>query len=211
MTAEPSSSRSNSAGPTGSAPSSAAAGFAGGGAGQQPEAQLRFDLGGSEAERRGYRGPTVCKIVGISYRQLDYWARTELAVPSVRRARGSGIPRLYSFEDIVELRVIKRLLDAGVSLQRVRSAVEELRRRGGSLADVTLISDGTTVYWIDDDAEVIDLLHRGQGVFAIALGPVVDSLRGEVTAFPTESVAGRADTAAPAREAGDGDAATTSG
>ncbi len=148
--------------------------------------QLRFDE--DDQHLVGFRGPTVCKIVGITYRQLDYWARTGLVVPSVRDAQGSGTQRLYSFDDLVELRVMKRLLDTGVSLQRVRQAVEELRRRGRTPGDVTLLSDGTTVYALDDNAQVIDLLARGQGVFAIALGPIVSELRGEVTQFPFEEV-----------------------
>ena len=149
-------------------------------------AQLRLDVGAMGGATEGYRGPTVCKIVGITYRQLDYWARTGLVNPSVRRAEGSGTQRLYSFDDIVQLRVVKRLVDTGVSLQRVRLAIDELRDRGRSPSDVTLVSDGTSVFMVDDNAQVVDLLARGQGVFAIALGPVVDELRGEVTAFPTE-------------------------
>lgn len=148
--------------------------------------QLTLDVGDSAPV--GYRGPTVCKIVGISYRQLDYWDRTELVTPSVREASGSGSQRLYSFDDVVALRVVKRLVDTGVSLQRIRLAVDELRRRGTSLAEATLVSDGTTVYAVDDDAQLVDLLRRGQGVFAIAVGPVVDELRGEVTAFPSERI-----------------------
>lgn len=136
----------------------------------------------------GYRGPTVCKIVGITYRQLDYWARTELVLPSVRGADGSGTQRLYSFDDIVALRVVKRLLDTGVSLQKVRAAIEELRRRGHGLADSTLASDGTSVFALEDDDQLVDLLKNGQGVFAISVAPVVDELRGEVTAFPSERV-----------------------
>ena len=147
---------------------------------------MALDVGQLDEERVGYRGPTVCKIVGISYRQLDYWTRTELVTPSVRAAKGSGTQRLYSFDDVVQLRVIKRLLDTGVSLQRVRGAVEELRVRGQTPADMTLVSDGTSVYALDDDRQVVDLLANGQSVFAIALGPVVEQLRGEVTAFPTE-------------------------
>lgn len=150
-----------------------------------PAGQLRLDVG-DDLTAVGYRGPTVCKIVGITYRQMDYWARTGLVTPSVQQAEGSGTQRLYSFDDIVQLRVVKRLLDTGVSLQRVRLAIEEVRRRGRSIADVTLVSDGSSVFMMDDNAQVIDLLQRGQGVFAIALGPVVDELRGEVTAFPTE-------------------------
>ena len=148
--------------------------------------QLRLDVGTAGGHTEGYRGRAVCKIVGITYRQLDYWARTGLVNPSVRQAEGSGTQRLYSFDDVVQLRVVKRLVDTGVSLQRVRLAIDELRDRGRSPSDVTLVSDGSSVFMVDDNAQVIDLLARGQGVFAIALGPVVDELRGEVTAFPTE-------------------------
>ena len=167
--------------------------------------QLQLDVG--DGDRFGYRGPTVCKIVGITYRQLDYWARTGLVSPSVRQAEGSGTQRLYSFDDVVQMRVVKRLLDTGVSLQRVRIAIDELRSRGRSPADVTLVSDGTSVFMVDDNAQVIDLLQRGQGVFAIALGPVVDQLRGEVTAFPTEPAVA-ADEAVPAEHLDDAATAT---
>jgi DNA-binding transcriptional MerR regulator len=151
-----------------------------------------------DEHRVGYRGPTVCKIVGITYRQLDYWARTGLVEPSVQKARGSGSQRLYSFDDLVELRVIKRLLDTGVSLQRVREALDELRRRGSGPSDVTLMSDGESVYALDDQQQVFDLLARGQGVFAIALGPVVDELRGEVSEFPVEAIRAEEEPVAPA-------------
>jgi DNA-binding transcriptional MerR regulator len=127
----------------------------------------------------------VCDIVGISYRQLDYWARTGLVTPSIRRATGSGSQRLYAFEDIVRLRVVKRLLDAGVNLERIRVALDELAAQGRALTDVTLASDGRTVYAIDDDRQLLDLLRRGQGVFAIALEPLVDELRGEVRLLPS--------------------------
>ncbi len=146
--------------------------------------QLRLDVG--DEAPVGYRGPTACKIVGITYRQLDYWARTDLVSPSVQRADGSGSQRLYSFNDIVSLRVVKRLLDAGVSLQRVRLAIETLAAQGRTPSDVTVVSDGTNVFMVDDDAEVIELVMGGQGVFAIALGPIVEELEGEVSAFPTE-------------------------
>jgi DNA-binding transcriptional MerR regulator len=153
-----------------------------------PAGQLSFDVGDVGGAEHGYRGPTVCKIVGITYRQLDYWARTGLVEPTVQRAEGSGTQRLYSFDDVLQIKVVKRLLDTGVSLQKVRLAVEELRARGRSLAESTLISDGVSVYALDDDAEVLDLLRRGQGVFAISLEPVVEELRGEVSAFPAERV-----------------------
>lgn len=149
----------------------------------------------------GYRGPAVCKIVGITYRQLDYWARTDLVLPSVQQAKGSGTQRLYAFDDIVQLRVVKKLLDTGVSLQRVRTAVEDLRRRGSDINDQTLVSDGETVYAVDDHQEVIDLLQRGQSVFAIALGPVVEELRGEVREFPAEPAESGLATVTDIREA----------
>lgn len=128
----------------------------------------------------GFRGPQVCKIVGISYRQLDYWARTGLATPSVQAAQGSGSQRLYSFEDLVELKLIKNLLDTGVSLQRVRQAIDNLRELGHDVTGVTLVGDGTSVYACKSPDEVIDLLRNGQGVFGIAIDPVKDELRGSV-------------------------------
>jgi DNA-binding transcriptional MerR regulator len=143
------------------------------------QGQLVLDL--PSDDRPGYRGPAVCGVVGITYRQLDYWARTGLVSPSIRGAKGSGSQRLYSFEDIVRLRVIKRLLDAGVNLERIRAALDELTRLGRALSEVTLASDGRTVYAIDDDRQLLDLLQRGQGVFAIAVDPLIDELRGEVS------------------------------
>ena len=156
---------------------------------QQTEAgQLAFDVGDAAGDRAGYRGPAVCKIVGITYRQLDYWDRTGLVSPSLRKAEGSGTQRLYAFSDVVRLKVVKRLLDTGISLKKVRLAVEELRARGRSLADATLVSDGESVYALEEDAQLLDLLRRGQSVFAIALHPLVDEVRGDVAAFPTEPV-----------------------
>ena len=160
--------------------------------------QLALDIGDDGVTRDGYRGPTVCKIVGVTYRQLDYWARTGLVEPSIQKAEGSGTQRLYSFDDVVRVRLVKRLLDTGVSLQKVRLAIDELRAQGRTVADTTLVSDGNSVYAMDDGRQLLDLLKRGQGVFAIALDPVVDELRGEVTAFPTERVRDADLVAAPA-------------
>jgi DNA-binding transcriptional MerR regulator len=143
-------------------------------------------LPGLEDGPVGYRGPAVCKIVGISYRQLDYWTTTGLVSPSVRDADGSGSQRLYAFDDIVQLKVIKRLLDAGVSLQRIRAAIEFVQDRGLSLQHITLLSDGTSVYALDDKNDIIDLLQRGQGVFAIALDPVYAEVEAEITKLPSE-------------------------
>lgn len=132
---------------------------------------------------QGFRAPDVCKLVGITYRQLDYWARTGLLRPTLRTAHGSGSQRLYSFSDVVQLKVIKRLLDAGMSLKKIRQAIEILREQMQSdrpLDDVTLLSDGQTIYAAESSQEVVDVFHRGQGVFGIAVGPVQHELEGEV-------------------------------
>lgn len=135
----------------------------------------------------GFRGPVACKVVGITYRQLDYWARTGLVEPSIRSAQGSGSQRLYSFGDVLVLKVVKRLLDTGVSLQQIRVAVDSLRDRGvDDLQQVTLMSDGATVYACTSNDEVIDLLQGGQGVFGIAVGRVWREVEGELSQLPAE-------------------------
>ena len=135
----------------------------------------------------GFRGPVACSAAGITYRQLDYWARTGLVVPEVRSASGSGSQRLYSFRDILILKVIKRLIDAGISLQQIRTAIEHLRARGvADLTQVTLMSDGVSVFECTSDDEVIDLLRGGQGVFGIALGGVWRSIEGTLSELPAE-------------------------
>ena len=135
----------------------------------------------------GFRGPTACSAAGITYRQLDYWARTGLVEPTVRSAGGSGTQRLYSFKDILLLKIIKRLLDAGVSLQQIRIAIEHLRRRGTEdLTRVTLMSDGASVYECRSADEVIDLLQGGQGVFGIAIGGVWREIEGSLAELPSE-------------------------
>jgi DNA-binding transcriptional MerR regulator len=135
----------------------------------------------------GFRGPTACNAAGITYRQLDYWARTGLVEPTVRSATGSGTQRLYSFRDVLLLKVIKRLLDVGVSLQQIRTAVHHLRERGtDDLTQVTLMSDGASVYECTSDDEVIDLLQGGQGVFGIAIGGVWREIEGSLLELPSE-------------------------
>jgi DNA-binding transcriptional MerR regulator len=135
----------------------------------------------------GFRGPVACSAAGITYRQLDYWARTGLVEPSVRSATGSGSQRLYGFRDILVLKVVKRLLDTGISLQQIRSAVEFLRDRGSSdLTRVTLMSDGVSVYECTSPDEVVDLLQGGQGVFGIALGRVWQEVEGKLAELPSE-------------------------
>lgn len=135
----------------------------------------------------GYRGPTACGAAGVTYRQLDYWARTGLLEPSVRNPSGSGTQRLYSFRDILVLKIIKRLLDTGISLQQIRIAVNALRERGvQDLAHITLMSDGASVYECTSDDEVIDLVRGGQGVFAIAVGSVWREVEGQLAELPSE-------------------------
>lgn len=142
-------------------------------------------------ENAGYRGPTACKAAGITYRQLDYWARTGLVEPSVKSATGSGTQRLYGFRDILVLRVVKRLLDSGVSLQQIRTAVSTLRERGvEDLSRITLMSDGASVYECTSDDEVIDLVQGGQGVFGIALGKVWRELEGSLSELPADRADG---------------------
>jgi DNA-binding transcriptional MerR regulator len=171
---------------------------------QAEEQQLLFGeepIGGASPagalvpEDIGFRGPIACSAAGITYRQLDYWARTGLVEPSVRPASGSGSQRLYGFRDILVLKVVKRLLDTGISLQQIRSAVEFLRDQGSSdLAQVTLMSDGVSVYACTSPNEVVDLLQGGQGVFGIALGRVWQEVEGSLAELPSEvseSAAGR--------------------
>lgn len=138
-------------------------------------------------EDHGFRGPIACRAAGITYRQLDYWARTGLVEPSLRSATGSGTQRLYSFRDVLVLKVVKRLLETGVTLQQIRVAISTLRERGvEDLAQITLMSDGATVYECTSNDEVIDLLQGGQGVFGIAVGRVWREVEGDLAHLPTE-------------------------
>jgi len=149
----------------------------------------------------GFRGPVACSAAGITYRQLDYWARTGLVVPEVRGATGSGTQRLYSFRDILILKVIKRLIDAGISLQQIRTAIEHLRVRGvEDITQVTLMSDGVSVFECTSDDEVIDLLRGGQGVFGIALGGVWRDIEGTLADLPVERAVAEPEPAATSDE-----------
>lgn len=152
------------------------------------------------SEDLGYRGPAACKAAGITYRQLDYWARTGLVEPSVRGAAGSGSQRLYGFRDILVLKVVKRLLDTGVSLQQIRTAIQTLRERGvEDLAQITLMSDGAPIYECTSADEIIDLVQGGQGVFGIAVGRVWREVEGSLAELPSE----RFEDEAPAEHPGD--------
>nr|WP_071289815.1 MerR family transcriptional regulator [Mycolicibacterium llatzerense] len=155
------------------------------------DADAFADVHESVDSTRGWRGPTACDIVGITYRQLDYWARTGLVCPSIAGATGSGSVRLYSFHDLLVLRIVKRLLVAGISLPNIRVAVEALRGRGiTDLSGLTLVSDGVGIYECTTADEVVDLLSGGQGVFGIAVGASVPKLREDVRPFAPEAATG---------------------
>ena len=152
----------------------------------------------------GFRGPHVCKIVGITYRQLDYWARTDLIRPSIADAKGSGTQRRYSYRDLVELKVIKNLLDAGVSLQLARKGIEYIRQNlGEEIGSASLVMNGPKSVLAHSDGEVIDLMRKGQGVLSIvALGPVVDELESAIHELRPKGAAGKE--TAPAKAASGG-------
>ena len=116
----------------------------------------------------GYRGPQVCSLVGITYRQLDYWARTDLIKPSLEEAKGSGSRRRYSYRDLLELRIIKTLLDAGIRLESVRDVFANLREHvGPDISSANIVISGTSSVVLQTDDELIELMKRGQGVLNI--------------------------------------------
>jgi DNA-binding transcriptional MerR regulator len=161
---------------------------------QGPKGADRYDLGLLFTDgmpdldtEGGYRGAVAARAAGITYRQLDYWARTALVEPSVRGAEGSGSQRLYGFRDILVLKLVKRLLDTGISLQQIRTAVTQMHEAGISdLAETTLMSDGASVYLCTSNDEVIDLLSRGQGVFGIAVGKVLREVETSLVEIGTQ-------------------------
>ena len=156
-------------------------------------------------ETEGFRGPQVCAVVGITYRQLDYWARTGLLTPSLASAKGSGSKRRYAYTDVLELKVIKSLLDAEVSLQRARRAVDCLREGlGVDLASASLVLTSSGSVLARSNGEIVDLLKGGQGVFNIVpLAAVIDDLRADIVAMAGDATAtpASASSVPPARAA----------
>jgi DNA-binding transcriptional MerR regulator len=144
----------------------------------------------------GFSGKRAAEIVGITYRQLDYWARTDLIRPSLADARGSGSRRRYSYRDLLELKVIKTLLDAGIKLESVRSAFAYLRQNlGEDVASVQLVISGGSAVLVRDGAELIDVVnrYRGQGVLNfLALDDVKDQLDNAIELHPAHAAAGGA-------------------
>jgi DNA-binding transcriptional MerR regulator len=140
-------------------------------------------------DQAGFRGPQVCRIVGITYRQLDYWDRTGLSRPSLAKARGSGSQRVYAYADLVELKVIKQLLDAGVNLHQARRAIECLRESfGEDLNTANLVIAGEGSVLLRSGEEIIDLLQGGQGVFNIVpMAGVVGEVDAAIHRFAGEA------------------------
>ena len=174
---------------------------AGDNATEKPVAQPLFTDGLPDLDPKvGYRGTVAARVAGITYRQLDYWARTDLVIPSIQHAAGSGSQRLYSFRDILVLKLVKRLLETGISLQQIRVAVEQLHDAGiTDLAQTTLMSDGASVYLCTSNDEVIDLVQRGQGVFGIFVGQVLSEVQGNLTDMDTDEADPRDELAARRR------------
>src|SRR5947207_7187851 len=157
----------------------------------------------ADTNEDGFRGPQVCSLVGITYRQLDYWARTDLLRPSISEARGSGTQRRYSYRDLLELKVIKRLLDAGVSLQSARRAIECLREAGDDVASTNLVLNGSQSVLATTGEEIIDLLKGGQGVLNIVpMAGVVSELDAAIHELHGSLVNGAVADAAPATAPG---------
>ena len=131
----------------------------------------------------GWSGAKTAEIVGITYRQLDYWARTDLIRPSLADAKGSGTRRRYSYSNLLELKIIKRLLDAGIRLEQVREVFDYLRQQvGDAVASANLVIDGHSVVLARDDGELIDLVRKGQGVLNIlSLANVKDEVDSQLS------------------------------
>jgi DNA-binding transcriptional MerR regulator len=150
--------------------------------------QGRFDDASGE---QGYSGPKVCDIVGITYRQLDYWDRTDLLKPSLSAAQGSGTQRQYSYVDLVRLKIIKGLLEAGVKLQTARKVIESLRDdHGTNWHTANLVIDGANTVLARDGEHLVDLVRRGQGVLnVVAVGSMVEQLDAAILALAPREVA----------------------
>ncbi len=134
----------------------------------------------------GFSAEVARSVVGISYRQLDYWDKTSLLRPSIMQARGKGSRRVYSFEDLVELRVIAGLLGAGVPLPAVRKAARHVRAHFANLvrplARLALVVDGKRVLVRTTETKgLIDATGNGQTVISVAVAPIARALRGKVT------------------------------
>jgi DNA-binding transcriptional MerR regulator len=131
----------------------------------------------------GFSGTRTAEIVGITYRQLDYWARTDLVRPSMADAKGSGTRRKYSYRDLLELKIIKQLLDAGIKLETVRDVFSNLREHvGEDITSANIVIDGVSAVLARDDGELIDLVRTGQGVLnVLSLGRVAQEVDASIS------------------------------
>ena len=152
---------------------------------QQTEQSLDSMM--AKPEDLGFSGTRAAKVVGITYRQLDYWARTDLIRPSLNDAAGSGSRRRYSYNDLLELKAIKKLLDAGIKLEQVRKVFEYLRKHVSTdIAAAHIVIDGSSVN-LYDDGQLIDVLQRGQGVLnVLSMGGVKSELEADLAPSATE-------------------------
>ena len=144
--------------------------------------------------QQGYTGPEVCKITGITYRQLDHWTTSSLIKASIRNLKGSGFHRVYSFQDIIQIKLVNKLREAGVSLQKIRIALKNIESILGdniNISDVSVFSDGKSIYVISDNDQMIDLLKKGQAVFGISLGPVHTEAEAEIFSLYPEKVSAK--------------------
>ena len=141
--------------------------------------------------QQGYTGPEVCNITGITYRQLDHWTSTKLVDASIRNIKGSGFHRIYSFQDIVKVKLVNKLRNAGISLQKIRIALSNVNKILGkniNISDISIFSDGQSIYVVTDNNEMLDLLRKGQAVFGISLGPVHTETEAEVFSLYPEKI-----------------------
>ena len=143
----------------------------------------------AEMNEQGFSSKRTAEIAGITYRQLDYWARRDIVRPSLTRASGSGSRRLYSYRDLLELRVIKTLIDSGIKLQQVRKALDYLRDQlGEDVTTASLVISGTNSIVVNTEGELIELLQNGQGVLnVLALGSVKDTVDASIVELFPES------------------------
>ena len=141
--------------------------------------------------QQGYTGPEVCNITGITYRQLDHWTSTKLVDASIRNIKGSGFHRIYSFQDIVKVKLVNKLRNAGISLQKIRIALSNVNKILGkniNISDISIFSDGQSIYVVTDNNEMLDLLRKGQAVFGISLGPVHTETEAEIFSLYPEKI-----------------------
>ena len=146
-----------------------------------------MEAGSMQSAQSAFSGTRTAEIVGITYRQLDYWARTDLVRPALTDAAGSGSRRRYSYRNLLELRIIKQLLDAGIKLETVRDVFTNLRAQvGDDITSANIVIDGTTAVLARDDGELIDLVRRGQGVLnVLSLGRVAEEVEASVSQLPS--------------------------